>query len=81
MPKNANEMIDNPVIAKGLKSHGLDDNTPNQISNVFILGFFYAWECCLKSIADIGPNENEDIMTGHEQAFRAVETLFSNKDV
>ena len=79
MTSNANEMIDNPVIAEGLKSHRLDDNIPNQISYVFILGFFYAYECCLKSIADIGPNENEDIMTGHEQAFRAVETLFINK--
>lgn len=81
MPKNANEMKDNPVIAKGLKLHRLDDNTPNQISNVFIFGFFYACECCLKSIADIGPNENEDIMSGHEDAYRAIETLFSNKDV
>ena len=62
-------------IKDGLKSHGMETDSPSQLSDAFRVGFIYAQQQCLKAISNIPTPKTEDMMSGHEDAYRAVEKI------
>jgi hypothetical protein len=62
-------------IVEGLKAHGLTADKPNQLSDAFRAGWVQAQKDCLNAIEEISMTATEDVMNGHEDAYRAIQKL------
>lgn len=62
-------------IKSSMRDHRLETEKASVLSDAFRLGWVAAHSKSLEVIASLPTPKNEDVMNGHEDAYRAVEDL------